>query len=64
MVWLNWQDYAGKNGMEIRPLKTNLIDEVWTERPERSKAPLHVHELQFAGKLLIFDRLVIFIVEY
>ena len=50
--------------MEIRPLKTNLIDEVWTERPERSKAPLHVHELQFAGKLLIFDRLVIFIVEY
>lgn len=50
VVWLGWQDYAGKNGMEIRPLKTNLIDEVWTERPERSKAPLHVHELQFAGE--------------
>ena len=49
VVWLDWQDHAGSNGLEIRPLRTNLIDEVWTERPERSKAPLHVHELEFAG---------------
>ena len=54
VVWLDWQDHAGSNGLEIRPLRTNLIDEVWSggQRPERSKAPLHVHELEFAGGFL------------
>ena len=30
----------------------NPIDEVWLDQPSRSKDPLEIHDLEFAGKNL------------
>jgi len=50
VTWLEWQDEFTTAGLELVPLTTNLIDELWSDRPERSKAPLHIHQIEFAGE--------------
>ena len=40
--------------MTLVTLIKNPIDEIWMNQPERSKDPLMVHEVKFAGMILIY----------
>jgi Xaa-Pro aminopeptidase len=55
--WLHTRDWVKKakqalasRGAELVPVARNPIDEVWTDRPEASKAHLVVQSDQYAGK--------------
>ena len=55
--WLHTRDWVKKakealatRGAELVPVDRNPIDEIWTDRPEASKAHLIVQSDQFAGK--------------
>jgi len=55
--WLHTRDWVKKakaalasRGAELVPVERNPIDEVWTDRPEASKAHLVVQPDQYAGK--------------
>jgi len=55
--WLHTRDWVRKakdalasRGAELVPVERNPIDEVWTDRPEASKAHLVVQPDQYAGK--------------
>jgi Xaa-Pro aminopeptidase len=55
--WLHTRDWVSKakealasRGAELVPVDRNPIDEIWTDRPEASKAHLVVQSDQYAGK--------------
>jgi Xaa-Pro aminopeptidase len=55
--WLHTRDWVKKakealatRGAELVPVDKNPIDEIWTDRPEASKAHLIVQPDQYAGK--------------
>jgi Xaa-Pro aminopeptidase len=55
--WLHTRDWVRKakealasRGAELVPVERNPIDEVWSDRPEASKAHLVVQPEQYAGK--------------
>jgi Xaa-Pro aminopeptidase len=55
--WLHTSDWVKKakqalatRGAELVPVDRNPIDEIWTDRPEASKAHLVVQSDQYAGK--------------
>jgi Xaa-Pro aminopeptidase len=55
--WLHTRDWVNKakealasRGAELVPVARNPIDEIWTDRPEASKAHLTVQPDQYAGK--------------
>src|SRR5438552_3190031 len=55
--WLHTRDWVNKakealatRGAELVPVGRNPIDEIWTDRPEASKAHLVVQPDQYAGK--------------
>jgi Xaa-Pro aminopeptidase len=55
--WLHTRDWVNKakealasRGAELVPVARNPIDEIWTDRPEASKAHLVVQPDQYAGK--------------
>src|SRR5436305_7053719 len=55
--WLHTRDWVNKarealasRGAELVPVDRNPIDEIWTDRPEASKAHLVVQSDQYAGK--------------
>src|SRR3954464_7528510 len=55
--WLHTRDWVRKakealasRGAELVPVERNPIDEIWTDRPEASKAHLVVQPDQYAGK--------------
>ena len=55
--WLHTRDWVTKakealasRGAELVPVARNPIDEIWTDRPETSKAHLVVQPDQYAGK--------------
>src|SRR6476620_10521361 len=55
--WLHTRDWVKKakealatRGAELVPVARNPIDEIWTDRPEASKAHLVVQSDQYAGK--------------
>ena len=55
--WLHTRDWVVKakealasRGAELVPVERNPIDEVWTDRPEASKAHLVVQSDEYAGK--------------
>ncbi len=55
--WLHTRDWVAKakealasRGAELVPVERNPIDEIWTDRPEASKAHLVVQSDEFAGK--------------
>jgi Xaa-Pro aminopeptidase len=55
--WLHTRDWVKKakqalasRGAELVPVTRNPIDEIWTDRPEASKAHLVVQPDQYAGK--------------
>src|SRR5438046_7778221 len=55
--WLHTRDWVTKakealasRGAELVPVARNPIDEIWTDRPEASKAHLVVQPDQYAGK--------------
>lgn len=37
-------------GAKLVAVETNLIDEMWSDRPEPSTAPVHLHPVELAGK--------------
>lgn len=39
------------SGQKLVPITTNLVDEVWPERPPRPAGPLMVLPLDYTGKL-------------
>ncbi|HEX6660561.1 MAG TPA: M24 family metallopeptidase, partial [Sphingomicrobium sp.] len=55
--WLHTRDWVAKakealasHGAELVPVERNPIDEIWTDRPEASKAHLVVQSDEYAGK--------------
>src|SRR3954471_10074058 len=55
--WLHTRDWVNKakealasRGAELVPVDKNPIDEIWTDRPEASRAKLIVQPDQYAGK--------------
>ena len=55
--WLHTRDWVKKakqalasRGAELVPVERNPIDEIWTDRPEASKAHLIIQSDQYAGK--------------
>ncbi|KAJ6814595.1 putative Xaa-Pro aminopeptidase P [Iris pallida] len=45
-----WQRAFSKNNQKLVQLPTNLVDEVWKERPPSENLPVIVHPLEFAGR--------------
>lgn len=40
--------YLGK--VSFKPILTNLVDEIWSEKPARSLDPVFVYDMQYAGE--------------
>ena len=40
------------HGIKVKPIARNLVDQLWTDRPAPSLAPLAVHPTRFAGETL------------
>lgn len=38
---------------KFEPLGDNLIDEIWPDKPERSKTPVFVYDIQYAGETVV-----------
>jgi Xaa-Pro aminopeptidase len=38
------------HGIKVRYLRRNLVDQLWQDRPERSKAPIRIHQTKYAGE--------------
>ena len=49
---LDWAEQLENEGLKLVDLLNNPIDEVWpdSERPERSKDQLEIHDLRYAGQ--------------
>lgn len=45
-----FQNYLNKFEITLKATKINLIDEIWTNRPEVCMNPIFVHEEKFAGE--------------
>lgn len=45
-----WQQTFSKKGQHLVQLETDLVDEVWKDRPQLIIYPIAVHPLKFAGK--------------
>ncbi|KAH7352339.1 hypothetical protein KP509_19G040400 [Ceratopteris richardii] len=45
-----WQQAFSKKGQHLVQLQTNLVDEVWKNRPEPVINPVMVQKIEFAGK--------------
>lgn len=45
-----FQKAAKKAGATLVPTNTNLVDAIWTDRPQRPNQPIIVHPLDFAGQ--------------
>ncbi|GAB5510895.1 MAG: aminopeptidase P family protein [Hyphomicrobiales bacterium] len=45
-----FKNAAKKAGGNLVPTSANLIDAIWTDRPERPNEPIIVHPLEFAGQ--------------
>lgn len=37
-------------GIDLVPLQTNFVDEIWTNRPAPSKSPIKIHPFELAGE--------------
>ena len=51
LTWLEWEEFfqqSNKNQTLIRTIP-NPIDEVWVDRPSRSKEALEIHDVKYAG---------------
>lgn len=51
-----WEQAFAKKQQKLVPTSTNLVDEVWKNRPPMKINPVLVHPLQFAG-LSVADKL-------
>ena len=49
LTWIEWKEYFDKNNLTLVSKITNPIDEIWMEQPKRSKDPLEIHDVKFAG---------------
>jgi hypothetical protein len=52
LTWVEWvEDFSNKEGknLQLVPIVKNPIDQIWYDKPKRSKAELEIHELQYAG---------------
>lgn len=45
-----FEDTLGEKGIRVRYLARNLVDRLWTDRPEPSLSPIKPHGLQFSGE--------------
>ena len=45
-----WQQAFSKHGQKLFPLKENLVDKVWENRPPHVVAPVCIQPLNFSGK--------------
>ena len=52
ITWLEWKQQLEKFNLTLISRIKNPIDEVWLDQPSRSKDPLEIHDLKFAGKNL------------
>ncbi|XP_054268688.1 uncharacterized protein LOC128990367 [Macrosteles quadrilineatus] len=48
--WKIWRDYLQKFQISLNPVVENLIDAIWTNRPNYPPEPIHVYEDKFAGE--------------
>ncbi|MDN3923201.1 aminopeptidase P family protein [Roseateles violae] len=49
-VWLSAMQSRLQRGVLLRPCTSNLVDALWTDRPEMSAAAVAPHPLQYAGQ--------------
>ena len=57
-IRLKWEkQLKEENGLTLVPMLDNPIDEIWedSERPARSKAPLEIIDVKYAGELGCFS---------
>ena len=52
LTWLEWKQQLEIFNLTLISMIKNPIDEVWLDQPSRSKDPLEIHDLEFAGKNL------------
>lgn len=45
-----WERAFVKKGQRLIQTSTNLVDEVWNDRPPLEINPVNVHPLEFAGR--------------
>ena len=48
-LWDTLASELATAGHRLRPVQTNLVDLVWTERPARTANPVQPHPLQYTG---------------
>ena len=46
----NLENELAPHGLKVKAVARNLVDRIWTDRPEPSLAPLEVHPARFAGE--------------
>lgn len=49
-LWMEWESYLQLKYIRLVRLNQNLIDNIWTDRPQESLAPIRVQRLEHAGE--------------
>ena len=49
-IWTEWETELQLKYIRLVRLNENLIDNIWTDRPSESTAPIKVHPLEHAGE--------------
>lgn len=47
---MEWESYLQLKYIRLIRISQNLIDNVWSERPDESLAPIKVHPIEHAGE--------------
>lgn len=56
-AWIEKRSKAlSKQGIDLLPVNKNPIDDIWVDRPEPSKNPVHTQGLNFSGEKSIHKR--------
>lgn len=49
-IWMEWETELQLKYIRLIRLNENFIDNIWTDRPSESTAPIKVHPLEYAGE--------------
>lgn len=49
-MWMEWETEFQLKYIRLVRLNENFVDNIWTDRPAESMAPIKVHPLKYAGE--------------
>lgn len=54
VAWLDWEKELTNNGHILVPIKDNLVDLIWENKPAFIPKPVVSHSIEFAGMYYFF----------